>query len=379
MGVLDGGTGLSFDTIKHGEIRIYYTQITHCMKNTILLVLLSVGFLLGAQYAFAADLNVICGKDLCTPQMVDEFFSSVSWYPGSTVAKTLRITNDSKKNFPVTVEASSSQATGNLDMVIQFTISDSNGVVLWDGPLHSFYSYGPIKVSNNLGKGKTQTYNFSAYMYESADDQYQGKSTTFNMTIGNYVYVLTTPVPCTAQKPAKPGWFNISKMSSSEVILYWGPIETTPYTGFTVSWGTNRNGTNLGTKNIGKTNEILLTGLALDERLHYFKVRTVNECAVSDYTSILSVGGVPTPTTPEAQATPGLTSTPTQMVSPSPTIPNLLSVTPPPTVTPALIASDGAVLGAATAKSNPADLIPLFVGVSTATLFIYWIYSRLFL
>jgi len=366
------------------------------MKQIVLVVILTAILLLFSHQVFAADLNISCDADVCTPQTVAEFFSSsFTWAPGTTFSKTIAITNKSKKKFPVTVEASNPQTTGNLDMAIQFTIKSSNGATLWDGPLHLFYSTGPIEVSNNLVKGETETYTFTTYMYESADDQYQGKTTTFNMTIGNYIYVPTTPVPCVAPKPAKPTWFNISKMSSTDVILYWGPVST-PYTGFTISWGTNQNATSLGTKNIGKTNEILLSGLGLDTRKHYFKVRAVNECTVGDYTSILSVGGVPTatprvatatptpksntptPTKTKVQSPPVSTPTPTQTTTPSPTMTIAPSVSPPPTVTTALIASDGAVLGAAVVKSNPADLIPLFVGASTATLFVYWIYSRLF-
>ena len=366
------------------------------MRYIFLFVLLSAGLLLFSHTVSAADLNISCDDQVCIPQTVAEFFSSSAiWAPGNTFSKTIAITNKSKKKFPVVVEASNPQSTGNLDMAMQFTIKSSNGATLWDGPLHSFYSYGSVELSSSLSKGQTQTYTFTAYMYESADDQYQGKATTFNMTIGNYIYVPTTPVPCVAPKPTKPGWFNISKMSSTDVILYWGPVST-PYTGFTISWGTDQNATNLGTKNIGKTNEILLGGLALDTRLHYFKVRAVNECAKGDYISILSVGGVPTstpkpntptptpksntptPTPKKVQSTPGSTPTPTLTSTPSPTITILPSATPFPTVTPALIASDGAVLGAAVVKSNPIDLIPLLVGVSTATIFIYWIYSRLF-
>jgi hypothetical protein len=357
------------------------------MKQIVLVVILIASFLLFSHNVFAADVNISCDAEVCTPQTVSEFFSSsFAWAPGTTFSKSIAITNKSKKKFPVVVQASSPQTTGNLDMVIQFTITSSNGVTLWDGPLHSFYTYGPIEVSNNLLPGKTQTYTFTAYMYESADDQYQGKETTFNMTIGNYIYVPTTPVPCVAPKPAKPGWFNVSKMSSTDVILYWGSISP-PYTGFTVSWGTDQNATSLGTKNIGKTNEILLSGFDLDRRLHYYKVRTMNECAASDYTSILSVGGVPTPTpkpntpTPtatKAQSIPGSTITSSQTTTPSLTLTSVPSVSPPPTVSTALIATDGAVLGAATTTSNPADLIPLFVGASTATLFTYWIYSKLF-
>ena len=366
------------------------------MKNIIPLIILSVSLLFFSRVVSAADLNISCDADVCTPQTVAEFFSaSFTWAPGNTFSKTIAITNKSKKKFPVVVEASNPQTTGNLDMAIQFTIKSSNGATLWDGPLHLFYSTGPIEVSNNLAKGETETYTFNAYMYESADDQYQGKATTFNMTIGNYIYVPTTPVPCVAPKPTKPSWFNISKMTSADVILYWGPVST-PHTGFTISWGTDQNATNLGTKNIGKTYEILLGGLALDTRLHYFKVRTVNECAMGDYTSILSVGGVPTstpkpktptptpkpntptPTPKKVQSTPGSTITPTQTSTRSPTMTIAPSASPPPTVTTALIASDGAVLGAAVVKSNPVDLIPLLVGVSTATIFIYWIYSRLF-
>lgn len=373
-------------------VRSFYISVGDYIKSLILLAILSLGFLILSHSIFAADLDISCDDDLCTPQTVDSFFSSAdTWYPGKTFAKTIAITNKGKKKFPLIVEASNPKTSGNLDMVIQFTITSSTGAVLWDGPLHSFYTYGPIEVASSLGKGKTQTFTFTAHMYESADDQYQGKATTFNMTIGNYIYENTTPVPCSAQKPAKPGWFNVSKMSSTDVILYWGPVDTTPYTGFTISWGTDQNGTNLGSKNIGKTNEILLNGLALESRAHYFKVRTVNDCAVGDYTSVLSVGGVPaatqTPTpktntpistTPKAQSAPGSTLTPTQSITPSPTMTVSPLASPPPTVTTSLIASDGAVLGAATVKSNPADLIPLLVGASTASLFAYWIYSRLF-
>lgn len=367
------------------------------MKNIILLVILSVGLLYFSRDVSASDLNISCDDQVCTPQTVLEFFSSSAiWAPGNTFSKSIAISNKGKKKFPVVVEASNPQSTGNLDMAIQFTIASSTGNVLWDGPLHSFYTAGPIELSSSLPKGQTQTYTFTAYMYESADDQYQGKTSSFNMTIGNYIYVPTTPVPCVAPKPAKPGWFNISKMSSTDVILYWGPVST-PYTGFTVSWGTNRDGINLGTKNIGKTYEILIRGLNLNSRLHYFKVRAVNECAVGDYTSILSVGGVPTatprvatptptpkpntptPTAKKAQSPPVSTPTPTQTTTPSSTMTIVPSATSPPTVTTALIASDGAVLGATVVKSTPADLIPILVGVSTATIFVYWIYSRLFL
>lgn len=355
---------------------IRYTCFCRYALWLIVLSLLCTRLLWLSPPALAADLNISCGADTCTPQTVDEFFSSTMWVPGSSVSKTISITNASKKNFPVIVEASNIQATGNLDMAIQFTITNSNGAVLWDGPLHSFYTYGPIQVANSLLKGQTRTFTFAAHMYESADDQYQGKMTTFNMTIGNYIFVPTTPIPCTAQKPSLPGWFNISQMSSSDVILYWGPVST-PYTGFTVSWGTDQSASNLGTKNIGKTHEILISGLNLNTRPHYFKVRTVNECALGDYTSILAVGAPPTPTPRRASATPAAPV----ILSPTP-LPTQPSTTPSPSLpssTVTGVSSPGAVLGASTAKSNPADLIPLFVGVSTATIFVYWIYSRLFL
>lgn len=347
-------------------IRIYYTSVRKYASCATSLVILFVALLCSSQTAYAADINISCDATLCTPQFVPEFFSSFStWYPGNTQSKTISITNKSKKKFPVTVEASSPQSTGDLDMVVQFTIASSNGATLWDGPLHSFYSYGPIDVSNNILPGKTQTYTFTGHMYESADDQYQGKTTTFNMTIGNYIYVPTTPVPCSSQTPVAPGWFNISRMSDSDVILYWGDVPA-PYTGFTVSWGTDLNGSNSGSRNIGKTSEILISGLDLRRRIHYFKVRTVNECAVSAYSSVLAVGGASTPA-------------PTQPIALSPTGFAPITPTPLPTFTTSPTASDGAVLGASTVMSDPADLIPLYVGVSTAVIFVNWIYSRLFM
>lgn len=253
----------------------------------------------------AADFTVTCSTNFCKPNPLSSFYSSsVVWYPGLSVTRTLRINNNSGQ--PVKIIAQNTSTTGDINQVIQFDIlRTSDSVSIWSGSLYSFYTSG---VQTLLSSGTTAgDFAFTAQMYTTASNAYQGKQTKFDLEFG---FEIPTPTPsvCTAAKPPAPGGLSLFQQSNTDVKVTWSSVSD-PVSGYYISWGTNTGADDTGTKSIGKTTEATVGGLTLDSKRYYFKIRAVNGCKEGEFSGLQSIGSGP-----DLFATVNPTSTPTPVI-----------------------------------------------------------------
>lgn len=262
------------------------------MKKALVALTLCLGLLFSSRQVFAADHNFTCTSSGCTPSTVTGFFpSSEVWYPGKTLVKTISVTNQSGEPLDVAVNAQNYTGSPGLDEVVQLTISRS-GTTVWDGSLYSFYRSSPVELQDTLAHGASQTFTFTAFMYEDAGNQYQNKSTTFDMAL-NFTGGSSSS-DCNAKEPNVPGPLSIDRANDHEVKLSWGAVGG-DYTGYRVTWskGTDTDGEGDGSKSVGKTTQTSIGGLELDKYGYYFKVRAVNDCRESQPNGIVFVGKGP--------------------------------------------------------------------------------------
>lgn len=130
----------------------------------------------------AADLEVVCQSTGCSPTSFPAFFlSSEIWYPGKSVTKTVKVTNNSTIVRAVKVRAQNPVTTGEIDKVMFMVINQvGQAGSLWQGTLNTFYSAGDLFLAD-VPISIVADFNFIVTMDLSAGNQYQGKSTSFNM------------------------------------------------------------------------------------------------------------------------------------------------------------------------------------------------------
>jgi len=233
---------------------------------------------------FAADYTVFCTATTCTSDTIADFFpASEVWYPGKSFAKTLKITNSSGSSQRVVVEAENIATSGNLDQVIHYTITNENKSALWDNSLHAFYANGETLIFDSLADGATQTFTLKGLMYSSVGNEYQGKFTQHDLTIGFLSYFTPKSPTCTDAKPTIPGPITISRLSDSEITLAWERASGT-VTGYKITWSKDMDidGEGEGTRLLGNTTEETIDGLDLSHSAYYFKVRALNDCKEGD-------------------------------------------------------------------------------------------------
>jgi hypothetical protein len=261
------------------------------MKKVLLLAISGISLLLFAvNPVYAADVDITCTESGCTPSSVTGFFpSSEIWYPGKSLLKTVKVTNSSGGPISVTVHEQNSTTDADFDQVVQFTIGREGGPVLWDNSLYAFYQSSMVTLNPALAAGTSETYSFTAYMYTTAGNDYQEKSTQFDMVLG--FNGGSSSSVCGKQAPAVPGPLSLTRVSDTEVKAVWGAV-TGEYTGYRLSWSkdTDTDGDGDGSKSVGKTTETNVTGLELNKYGYYFKIRAVNDCMEGNPTGIVFFG-----------------------------------------------------------------------------------------
>lgn len=282
------------------------------MKKLILFIFAIACFLGLSQPAQAADHNISCTATSCTPSTIVGFFPNTEvWYPTKTLSQTIKLTNtaDGAQNIQVYLDNIQQQLEGtDLSQAIQFTITRaSDGNIIWDGSLYSFYATTGVNLYQGLPVGTSDTFTFTGHMYSDAGNNYQNLSTSFDLIVA--VATEATPTPttnptCTISAAPVPGPISLSVISRSEVKVQWG--KSTGANGYIISWGTNTFGDNLGTRSVGDTGETTIGGLDVEKNLYYFKARSLKDCARSDWNGAASVGYSPVvPSTPTPTTFPG--------------------------------------------------------------------------
>lgn len=136
----------------------------------------------------AADYSIDCTYGSgCSPSSISAFFpSSYIWYPGKTVCRTISVKNSSSTSQKLGVLARETQTTGNLDQVITMSIKRGgcSGSLLWGNSQHSFYENGETGLVSEYVAGANDTFAFVATMDPDAGNEYQNKTTQFDLQIG---------------------------------------------------------------------------------------------------------------------------------------------------------------------------------------------------
>jgi len=132
---------------------------------------------------FAYDLTITCGDSSCTKDVSSPLFSPTDiWYPGFTTSRTIHFINTTGDTRSLSVAALNSAQTGDIDTVMQFTMQESgSSSILWSNTLRTLYTTSAIGLPN-LSSNGTFTLQLTNAMNSSAGNEFQTKTTTFDLT-----------------------------------------------------------------------------------------------------------------------------------------------------------------------------------------------------
>jgi len=153
----------------------------------------------------AADFDVDCNSNSCTQTPSGAIFSETNVYPGWSVTKIVSGVNHSGQEAAFAVEEKNLVSTGGLSDILLITIKKSGaGSNIYEDNLTNFQNYGYLTLSNVSNSG-SQDYDFTVKMQESADNKYQGLTTTFNLNLGFELVPLPSSNPSSSPGSPPPG------------------------------------------------------------------------------------------------------------------------------------------------------------------------------
>lgn len=270
-----------------------------------------------AQAVFAdSNLTVNCylveGSGDCSVSPKDTpLFEIGDMKPGYRFYRNLTVINESLGDDCHFYLSSSENGDSILKSVLHNEISRGSSVV-YQNTLASLFGEGAVFIET-IPAGETYDYQWLLEMAESADDDYQDKSLSFDFTLGfecgqepeqsipTPTTSLTTTTDdgtgggdeCTDTVPGVPTNLTAEPAGSGEVLLSWLPPEQGPVTGYLIAYGDSPGDYKYGNPNVSGS-PYLVTQLTPGNE-YYFVVRAKNGCAAdspfSDPASALA-GGV---------------------------------------------------------------------------------------
>jgi len=109
-------------------------------------------------------------------------FNEANFLPGESVARWVKVTNNSSQTQRIATEAIKVSDPDWLGAVLNLEIK-KEGITLYSKPLSIFFKEGEVFLSN-LASNSTATYNFVVAFYPGTQNSFQGKSLGFDILMG---------------------------------------------------------------------------------------------------------------------------------------------------------------------------------------------------
>ncbi|OGG04035.1 hypothetical protein A2W14_06200 [Candidatus Gottesmanbacteria bacterium RBG_16_37_8] len=154
------------------------------MRKIIFLIILAGGFLFLPKIARAADIEVTCDSSYCMPSSLPSFLSGEgNWYPGKTVSKTMKISNNSTSGHTLIIEDRNHQVTNDLDKAINFQVKEQGGSILWTGTMDDFINANEVTLSD-IASNSFKEYELKYSMDQSIGNNYKDSSMSLDFVLG---------------------------------------------------------------------------------------------------------------------------------------------------------------------------------------------------
>lgn len=277
-------------------------KLLSCFICVLLLVAIGLTVVVKAS---AQDLSISCdGSGTCTPATSGPLFSSSEiWEPGKIVERTVRLTNSSGVDQIFGTQAQNTLATGNMDTVLNLSITRmSTSTLIWTGTLNDFYNAGEIQLGT-FGAGAFEDFNCTVSMNQTAGNEYQGKSTAFDLVVGFIGTTTTTTTggggtvagagvsapTCSDTPPGSAPTLLSAVAGLNTISLFWSEA-TDPVTYYLIAFGTTPSADQYGSPNVGGkgTTSYVISGVS-GGTTYYVKVRAGNGCAPGAFSNIVAV------------------------------------------------------------------------------------------
>ncbi len=229
------------------------------------------------------------------------FPSSIVWYPGLSVTKTITVKNTGSSTHTTSIKADNTSQTGNIDQLYLFKITE--GSTSWyggsnDKTLKNFWDAGELHLSD-ISSGNSTTYDITITMPSSAGNEYQDKTAKFDLIIGfvgtnetvtvsgggGTVSGVSTSAVCNDQKPGSAPILFSSVPGTNSVTLNWSKASE-PVSYYLVAYGISPNNNTYGNPNVGNKDTTSYTVNNLSGGTVYcFIVRSGNGCTPGDFSN----------------------------------------------------------------------------------------------
>jgi len=260
--------------------------------------------------ALAANLNIVCSGSPsgCSQTGDNPLFSKTLdgyWYPGRELTKTINLKNTGSDTRQMALKATQTSISDDLKQVMSVSITDTTSTIIWSGSLPDFYNQTGI-VMGTFSQGTNKDYYFKVTMDSSANNDYQGLETKFDLTLGFWGDVISpppsvrgqvagastgggggaaSPPVCNDTKPAGVPTLLQAIAGVNSVKLVWSE-GTGPISYYLVAFGLTPGAITYGSSSIGGagTTNYTVTNLS-GGTPYYFRVRSGNGCAPGDYSN----------------------------------------------------------------------------------------------
>jgi len=263
--------------------------------------ILSVFLLIGLNFfMFANPVQAITESSGDIQITYDEplFPSTIIWYPGLAVKKSLIIKNLNKSNQKVGIKANNTSQTGGLAGYMRIEISEG-GTILYGSPtkktMQNFWDNGELYLSN-IKAGSTATYEFSVIMPPEVENEIQSKKAYFDLNVGfigtdSQIVINgsdgTKSNVCNDSAPGGSPTLISAVAGENSIQLYWSSAPD-PITYYLVTFGISPETETYGNPNIGGklTSNYYISGLS-GGITYCFKIRAGNGCKPGGFSNVV--------------------------------------------------------------------------------------------